>query len=161
MPQERTQRSLWPQPRNSQPRISTNRHQIETTDSTDSTDFTEGRKKDEGGGEVKSQKEKEPHTNGDFVKLRKTPNVAKKEKEPRIARITRILAHHQEDNIEDPDSSGINYKVPRNPRRTVPIEKPHWKSAACQMPPKGETPKRPMQPSKGSIANARHQRPEV
>ena len=48
----------------------------------------------------------------DFVKLRKTPNVAKKEKEPGI---TRILAHHQEDNIQDPDPSGINYRVPEIP----------------------------------------------
>jgi len=45
---------------------------------------------------------------------------SQKEKEPRI---TRILAHHQENNIEDPDSSGISYKVPRNPRRTAQIEK--------------------------------------
>jgi len=33
--------------------VNTNKHHIETTDS---TDFTEGRKKDEGRGEVKSQK---------------------------------------------------------------------------------------------------------
>jgi len=57
-------------------------------------------------------------------------------------------------NIEDPDSSGINYKAHRNPRLIVQMKrKPHSKGAASQMPPKGETIKRPMQPSEGSIVN--------
>ena len=68
-------------------------------------------------------------------------------------RITQILAHRQENNIEDPDSSGTDYKVHGNPRWTAQIEKPHWKSAACQIPPEKRTLRRPMWSSEGSTAN--------